>query len=394
MSVSTAESELRRARSALEEARKKQATEEKKAAAADKDAFSKEQSASRSSSPSSINSHLASASRKREEASKARSKAAEHSGKAADAQTKVHAAEVKLDKARTAEAKKRDDEAKRAQTRREADAKRERSQREAAERRQRDEVNRLARQTARDHERVEFERAQQAAMLDRRIDQVDRSMATVSAVLDERPWENIPEKIKVLLIAAEPNGVTHLHVDREIREIQERVRSSEHRDAITFEYRPATRITDLLQHLNEVQPDVVHFSGHGANAGIALHDGDDQVRLLSGEQLVRLLAVAPKPVKLVVLNSCNSAELARAAVQHSTAAVGMEQSIGDETARVFAGQLYNSLGFGKPLGLAFEQAKVQVELTFDALSGDPTLVMADGVEADDFIVVSPPDGRS
>jgi hypothetical protein len=50
----------------------------------------------------------------------------------------------------------------------------------------------------------------------------------------------------------------------------------------------------------------------------------------------------------------------------------MEQSIADESARVFAGQLYNALGFGHSLGLAFEQAKLQVQLTFNAVSGDPT----------------------
>lgn len=394
MSVSTAESELRRARSALEDARKKQAAEEKKAAAADRDASSKEQSASRSSSASSINSYLSSAARKRDEASKARSKAAEHSGKAADAQAKVHAAEVKLAKAQAAEVKKRDDEAKRVQARRDADAKRERSQQESRERRERQEADRLARQAAREQQQMEAERDRQAAALDERISTVGRDVANVSAVIDERPWEHVPEQVKVLVISAQPNGVTPLNIDREIREIQERVRASEHRDAIVFEHRPATRVSDLLQHLNEVQPDIVHFSGHGANAGLALHDRDDEVVLLSAEQLVGLLAVAPRPVKLVVLNSCDSAALARAAVTHATAAVGMEQSVEDETARVFAGQLYNSLGFGKSLGLAFDQAKFQVTLTFGALSGDPTAFTADGVDANGLVIVAPPDATA
>lgn len=390
MSIATAESELRRARSSLEDARKKQAAEEKKAASADKDAAAKERSASQSKSPSSITSYLNSASRKRDEASKARAKAADHSGKAADAQVKVHAAEEKLAKAQAAEAKKRDDDAKRAETKRATQAKQEKSQREAAERRQRDEAKRLVRQAEREQEQADRARAQQDALVDLRLNEVNRGVADVSAVIEGRPWENVPEKIKVLIITARPDGEKPLNIDREIREIQQRVRSSEHRDAIVFEYRPAARITDLLDHLNEVQPDVVHFSGHGADSGIALHDANDQVRLLSGDQLVGLLSVAPKPVKLVVLNSCNSAELARAAVRHATAAVGMEQSVEDETARVFAGQLYNSLGYGRSLGLAFEQAKFQVTLTFDALSGDPTLATADGIDANDFVVVSPP----
>jgi len=123
---------------------------------------------------------------------------------------------------------------------------------------------------------------------------------------------------------------------------------------------------------------VAHFSGHGADAGIALHDANDKVRLLSNQELGKVLAAAPKRLKLAVFNSCNSAEQARVAVEHVDAAVGMQQTIGDSTARVLAGQLYNSLGFGRSLGLACTQALLQVELTFNTVSGDPTLVVAEG----------------
>jgi len=208
-------------------------------------------------------------------------------------------------------------------------------------------------------------------------------------MLDGRPWENVPEKITVLFLTADPEGVQHLHIDREIRQIQEQVRSSKLRDSIAFEYRHAVRVTDLLQHLNEVEPDVVHFSGHGADAGIALHDADDSQRLLTNAEIADVLDAAPKPLKLAVFNSCNSAEQARLAVGHVDAAVGMEQTIEDESARVFAGQLYNSLGFGFSLGLSFKQARQQVALTFGTISGDPTLIVAEGLNADDLVIVSP-----
>jgi hypothetical protein len=68
---------------------------------------------------------------------------------------------------------------------------------------------------------------------------------------------------------------------------------------------------------------------------------------------------------------------------------GMETSIDDESARVFAGQLYNSLGFGRPLSLASEQARLQVQFTFDAVSGDPTLHTAAGVDPREVVLVAP-----
>ena len=105
--------------------------------------------------------------------------------------------------------------------------------------------------------------------------------------------------------------------------------------------------------------------------------------------LAKVLDVAPKPLKLVVFNSCRSAEQARVAAKYAAAAVGMEQSIEDEVARVFAGQLYNALGFGRSLELAMQQAQLYVEMKLNRSSGEPTLVMADGVNADELVVVRP-----
>jgi hypothetical protein len=378
VSISFAESELRRARTALEDARKRQATEEKKAAEADKAASAKETSAQRPSSTSMQQSYLRDAQRKRDDANKARAKAADYSGKAATAQAQVHKAEQKVALARAAEEKKRNDAAEQARKKREAD-----------EKRQRQDADRAARRAAEETARSERARQVADAARDREVAELQSQLANARATLESRPWDNVPEKITVLLITAQPDGVAPLRIDREIRQIQEQVRSSELRDSITFEYRPATRVTDLLQHLNEVEPDVLHFSGHGANAGIVLHDAQERPRQLSDEDLRALLAVAPKRLKLVVLNACNSADQARVAVEHVDAAVGMTSSILDESARVFAGQLYNSLGFGRSLGLAFDQAKLQVQLTFNAVSGDPTLAVTDGLDANDIIIVSP-----
>lgn len=380
MSVSTAESELKRAQKALEDARRRQAAEEKKAAVADKAAASKEQSARRASSASTAAGYVRTAQSKRDEAQKARTKAAEFSANAAAAQTNVHKAQDKLDKARFAENKKRDD--------REA---REQSKREADDKRQRQEADREARRAAREHSAAEQARRAADAERDQQVAALELELAEARATLDSRPWENVPEKITVLFLTADPDGAQPLHIGREIREIQEQVRSSKLRESIVFEYRHAVRVTDLLQHLNEVQPDVVHFSGHGADAGIGLHDADDSVRLLTNAELAAVLDAAPKPLKLAVFNSCNSAEQARLAVEHVDAAVGMEQTIEDESARVFAGQLYNSLGFGFSLGLAFKQARQQVALTFGAISGDPSLVVAVGLHADELVIVAPPE---
>jgi hypothetical protein len=276
---------------------------------------------------------------------------------------------VKLAKARAAEDKRH----------------RDREKQEGAKR------ERAARRAADQQAGIEYERMRADMGRDDELRHLQASLAQAQATLASRPWEELPQKVTVLFITAEAEGVPHLRVDKEIREIQEKVRASELRESIAFEYRPAARVTDLIGHLNEVKPDIIHFSGHGADAGLAFQDENDELQLLTNEQLDRILEVCPCPLGLAVFNSCDSAEQARLASQRLPAAVGMTESIEDEAARVFAGQLYNSLGFGQSLGLAFKQAKLQVELTLGKLSGDPELFVADDVDADQlFLVASEP----
>lgn len=74
----------------------------------------------------------------------------------------------------------------------------------------------------------------------------------------------LPEKIKVLFLAADPLDQQRLRLDREVRDISERLRMAEYRDSVELESRWAVRTGDLLQAVNEVKPSVVHFSGHGS----------------------------------------------------------------------------------------------------------------------------------
>jgi hypothetical protein len=71
----------------------------------------------------------------------------------------------------------------------------------------------------------------------------------------------------VLFVASSPEDQDGLRIDKEMREIQQKVRMADHRDALKFEYAVAAQPADLLQRLNEVKPDVVHFSGHSGAVG-------------------------------------------------------------------------------------------------------------------------------
>ena len=333
MSISLYEGRIKQARRDLERATKRRAAEEKKAAAADRGAARLQREAGRTKSTSLAQGKLDRAARRRDEATKARAAAAKASDAAAEAQRKLGEAEQKL----------------------------------AAEK---------AKLERRAREKAERERARQEKARERELSDLRSNTAQLADAVAAAPWAHAPAAITVLFIAASPEDQDPLRLDREVREIQRRVRMSEHRDAVSFEWRPASQVTDLLQILNETRPHIVHFSGHGDQHALAFEDADGLTKPLDNASLAALLHASSDRIRLAVFNSCESSSQAELACEHLDAAIGMERPVDDESAKVFAGQFYNSIGFGKSLQQAFDQAKLQLELETGGLSGNPELYVA------------------
>jgi CHAT domain-containing protein len=69
----------------------------------------------------------------------------------------------------------------------------------------------------------------------------------------------------------------------------------------------AVRPLDLLQAFNEVQPDIVHFSGHGSRQSeLILEDDDGNAKPVSEAALVNLFRTVKDNIQLVLLNACHS----------------------------------------------------------------------------------------
>jgi CHAT domain len=354
VSLASLQSRIKQLQRELDRHRRRQSDEEARAARLDKDGAQYEEQARRSSLASTAKSKLHFAGRKRDDAIKARAAAAKASKAYAETQQKLHRAQADLGKALAREEKQA----------------RERSERDrrAAERRQ----------------------ATEARARDLELAQLASEAANVRAQLDAKPWLAAPEAITVLFIAAAPEDEPPLRLDQEVREIQQRVRASEHRDAVRFEVRLATRTTDLLQALNEVRPHVVHFSGHGTQDSLVFEDEDGYARPLTNSDLAQLLHISSDRIRLAIFNSCDSARQAALACDHIDSAIGMDEPVEDDSAKIFAGQFYNALGFGKSLREAFAQAQLQVKLATGSESGAPQLHTAPGVDPDRTYLVKPP----
>ena len=202
--------------------------------------------------------------------------------------------------------------------------------------------------------------------------------------------KQIPERICVLFLAANPLDQQQLRLDEEVREIAEMIRKSEHRDAVQLESRWAVRPLDVLQAINECQPHVIHFSGHGsAQVEIVFQDSTGNAKFVSKEAIVQTMAAASGEIQLVFFNTCFSRGQAEAVVQHVATAIGMNTSIGDEAARVFAAQFYSAIGFGLSIGRAFKQARAALMLEGIPEQSTPELFFATGVNVDELVLVQP-----
>lgn len=206
----------------------------------------------------------------------------------------------------------------------------------------------------------------------------------------------LPERIVVLFLAANPLDQVQLRLDEEARSIAEMIRKSEHRDAVKLESCWAVRPLDVLQAINEHKPRIIHFSGHGSDRDeIVFQDNTGNTKLVSKEAIVQTMAVASDDIQLVFFNTCFSRNQAEAVVMHVAAAIGMNNSIGDDAARVFAAQFYSAIGFGLSVRRAYEQARAALLLESIPEHQTPELFVANGRDADELILVRPPhDGEA
>lgn len=202
--------------------------------------------------------------------------------------------------------------------------------------------------------------------------------------------QNLPEKINVLFLASNPIDVQQLRLDEEARSIKEMIRKTIFRDSVLFESRWAVQPMDVLQAINELNPTVVHFSGHGSDSDeIVFQDAEGKTKLISKEAIVQTMMASSNTIRLVFFNTCYSHNQARSVVEHVEAAIGMNITIGDNAARIFSSQFYSAIGFGISLGKAFEQAKALLMMEGIKEENTPELFIKEGLDAYELIIVKP-----
>ncbi|MBL9106255.1 MAG: CHAT domain-containing protein [Myxococcales bacterium] len=275
------------------------------------------------------------------------------------------------------------------ETKRLAEAEKKLSAEQAREQKQhREQQERVRKQNRQQQERVQQRQAEEMRSMSETLE----SHALLHELTQARlaRLRELPEKIRVLLLAANPLDSPRLQLDEEVRAIQEKIRMSEHRDAVELVSRWAIRPGDLMQAIHEIKPLIVHFSGHGAASGaIVLQGQSGQSKLVPQAAIVEMLAVTAGRIQLVFFNNCYSCEWAKAVAQHVPAAIGMNAVFSDEASRLFAASFYSAIGFGRSIAQAFREARVALMLEGVPEEGVPELFSRADGDVEELVLVRP-----
>jgi hypothetical protein len=171
------------------------------------------------------------------------------------------------------------------------------------------------------------------------------------------------DKIKILFLASDPSDASRLRLGQEFRDIQEKLQLAKYREKFMLEPRISVRPGDISQAILDIEPDIIHFSGHGEATGELCFENElGKNQPITPDALAALFALAEEQINCVVLNACYSEIQAKAISDHIDFVIGMNQAIGDKAAIAFAIGFYKALGANRPFDKAYKFGCAEIQI--------------------------------
>lgn len=166
----------------------------------------------------------------------------------------------------------------------------------------------------------------------------------------------------ILILAANPKDQKRLDLEQEVKKIKEGLAQNIKNKFILHEIWAAS-ILDMRRAFLNLNPNIVHFCGHGSDEeGLLFEDNNRQTKLISTDALAEFFALFSDKVECVVLNACYAEIQAKAIAKHISYVIGMSKAIGDTAAIEFAVAFYDALGAGKSIEFAHEIGRNAISL--------------------------------
>lgn len=200
-------------------------------------------------------------------------------------------------------------------------------------------------------------------------------------------------RARVLFLAANPQSTSRLALDEELRAIQGRLREGGAAAHIQLHAELALRAEELPAALMRHRPHIVHFSGHGSQAGelYLSSNNTDDITPVAAETLQRVFEPLAGDIACVVLNACYSAAQAEALIKVLPCVVGMTKAVKDTAAIAFSAGFYEALVFGKSVEIAFKLGCARIALAQQLGQQDiPKLLLRPGSDPSQLRPFGPP----
>ena len=212
----------------------------------------------------------------------------------------------------------------------------------------------------------------------------------------------------ILFLAAGPDGTNQLALDQECAAIESELRMTPHREDFELCSKWAVSVDEMARYLLELQPTIIHFSGHGtcngpacghpfskardvgtasfAEGGICLKHERGGTQIVPAHALTMMIRSSATSARLVMLNFCDSYAQAEELCTWVDCVVGMAGAIPDDDARSFAVGFYRALGNRRSVGNAMEHAVATLAAKRLANEHLPRLRTRDGVDASRIVL--------
>lgn len=165
-------------------------------------------------------------------------------------------------------------------------------------------------------------------------------------------------KLKILFVASSPEDQGVLYAGKEQRKIEEALGLSSEKDNIEFVSKQGAKLTTITRELMRIKPNIVHFSGHGNETGLAFEDDNGSTKLVSSAAIFNLFSQFNDFVNLIILSACYSSEQAQNISNGGIYVIGMNDSVGVDDATSFVEGLYQAIGEGYNFVDAFKMGMV------------------------------------
>lgn len=179
--------------------------------------------------------------------------------------------------------------------------------------------------------------------------------------------------IKVLFIAINTSDKPNEYWEEILNNVQKRINNiKQEKKHINFEFIIKINISphDLCDIIRDEEPDILHFQGHGEEAGLMFSDENDKSVVAYGRGIRDTLRALTDPTRkdklhlqCILFNCCFQYSLAEDLLDYTRFAIGTASELEIDVAKSFAGLFYSSLCRGDSYKQAYELGKGVVKMT-------------------------------